>query len=341
MRIAFYGCQTYPFNPEDVYAETGVGGSELSLVYLARELAKRNQVAVYVNATKTTTYDGVYFAPIDQFFADEYWDVVVAFRGPLPPKANCRAMVHWTIDPGGPFLIDDLPRTDGIISISHYQAGTIQGIPPEKIRVIRLFVDPVEYAEELPKDPYKLIYCSEPERGLRNLPAIFHLVKQAVPQAELVITFDHTLWRWGSRQTNWEPLVRDIPGIRFLGKLRRPDLIREQKTSSLQVYPADWPGEMFCIAALECQAAGTPTISTDQGALATTVLDGESGILVRTLPQNDPNFHRHFADIIIGLLRDRARLGALQSQARQRALTHYTVAKVAGDWEGYLASLLG
>lgn len=340
MRIAFYGYHTYPFNPEDVYGK-GVGGSELSLIYLARALSRRgNQVAVYVNATKILTYDGVYFAGINQFYPDEYWDVVVAFRGPLPPKANCRAFVHWSIDPHGPFIAEDLHRLDGIVSISPYQAGTIQGIPREKIRVIRLFIDPEEYRDELSKDPYKLIYCSHPGRGLSHLIEIFKLVKQQVPQVKLVITFDETLWGLGSIKVLFEPLIQGIPDIHYLGKLDRASLIREQKTSTLHLHPCDRDFEMFCIAALECQASGTPTISTDQGALATTVADDESGVLIRSTPHNDPDFYGKFGGAIIYLLRHRDKLNSLKEKARHRALTQFDVNVVAQEWEEYLASLL-
>lgn len=341
MRIAFYGCHTYTFNPDDVYGK-GVGGSELSLTYMARALAERgHQVAVYVNTDRRMFYHGAYFGAVSEYCPDEYWDVVVAFRGPLPPRVHSRTCVHWSIDPRDPFIVPDLPRVSGVLSISPYQAATLAGVPQNLIHVTRLCVDPREYQEQLPKEPFKMIYCSEPERGFRHLPPIFSLVRQAVPQAELVITFDHTLWGLGPTTEFWGPLVHGLAGVTYVGKLSRSDLIRQQKISSLHLHPCDGPLEMFCIAALECQAAGTPTVATDQGALATTVADGVSGLLIRSLPANDPDFYRRFASTVIALLtHDRGRLEALSRQGRERALNDYSFQRVAAEWEGYFASLI-
>lgn len=341
MRIAFYGCHTYTFNPDDVYGK-GVGGSELSLTYMARALAERgHHVGVFINTDRSMVYYGAHFGTILEYDPDEYWDVVVAFRGPLPPRVNSRACVHWSIDPYDPFIVPDLPRLNGVLSISTYQAATLAGVPIDLIRVTRLCVDPREYQEQLPKEPFKMIYCSEPERGFRHLPPIFALIKQAVPQAELVITFDHTLWGLGQTTESWGPLVHGMPGICYLGKLSRAELIRQQKISSLHLHPCDGPLEMFCIAALECQAAGTPTIATDQGALATTVAHGVSGLLIRSLPEYDPHFYRRFASTIITLLtHDRGRLAALSSQGRERALNDFSFPRVAAEWEDYFAGLM-
>ena len=72
-----------------------------------------------------------------------------------------------------------------------------------------------------------------------------------------------------------------MPGVRFLGKVPRHELVELQKSSKILVYPCTYH-EGFCIAAMECIAAGAVPVSTEDFALRTTI--GRSGFLINGRP---------------------------------------------------------
>ena len=56
----------------------------------------------------------------------------------------------------------------------------------------------------------------------------------------------------------------------FTGRLSKPALARVLMQSDVCLYPCNF-FETFCLTALECQAAGVPIVTSEFGALATTL----------------------------------------------------------------------
>jgi glycosyltransferase involved in cell wall biosynthesis len=185
----------------------------------------------------------------------------------------------------------------------------------------------------MPKAKNKLIFCSAPERGLQHVPLIFRLVQEKIPDVSLVITMDYSLWGFDPGIDEYRKLFDGLNGVSYLGKISREQLIEEQKTSMLHIYPCDGPYEMFCLASMECQAAGTPTVATNQGALSTTVQDGLTGRLIYSLPDFDSNFHQTFAERILEILLDCELRKTMEQNARARALTHFSYEQLITDLE--------
>jgi hypothetical protein len=81
MKIAFYH-HGIPFDGRTPFRQ-GLGGSEASIVYMARELARlEHDVIVYANAARAI-FDGVTYRHYHDFFTDyttTSWDVVISFR---------------------------------------------------------------------------------------------------------------------------------------------------------------------------------------------------------------------------------------------------------------------
>src|SRR2546425_13016226 len=61
-----------------------LGGSESSIIYMARELARcGHEVTVYSNCPQPGVYDGVEYRHYHRFFSDYTtgpWDVLISFR---------------------------------------------------------------------------------------------------------------------------------------------------------------------------------------------------------------------------------------------------------------------
>ncbi|MEW6545539.1 MAG: glycosyltransferase family 4 protein [Bacillota bacterium] len=339
MKIAFY--YAYPaewdWNDEDLDS-AGVGGTETALILISRQLARDHRVTVFNRTRREGKFHGVQYRRLDSFDYEEPWDVFIVMRGRAPDLKRVKAPVkiYWSIEEDA-VLVKDwsevLPYVRAVFTISPFHTAELQrrsGIPPAKIYETRLGVDWEEYAQPLPKEAGKLIYCSVPGRGLPYLASIFPRIREVFPYARLVITSDYSLWGRPPGTEGYRELFAHLPGVEFLGNVPRPRLIQEQKTSVLHVYPCT-VAELFCLASIECQAAGTPTVATALGALETTVADGYSGVLVRETP-GQPAFYTRFAQAVLTLLGNQTWLEQMARQARTRVQARYTYAHIVQEW---------
>jgi glycosyltransferase involved in cell wall biosynthesis len=339
MKVCFY----YSFrdqkdwNDSDLEKE-GLPGSETAIVHISREMAKRHQVTVYNKTSREGIYHGVRYRNLQNFDYRNHWDVIMVVRG-QPPRLEyvpAKLKLYWSIEEGS-YLVKDwskvLPYVKKVITISPFHTEELirnTEVPREKIFQTRLGVNESEYQDTFPKVNNKLIYCSVPRKGLDNLAKIFPLVKREVPDASLVITSDYTLWGRKPQTDEYLKTFSKIPSVSFLGRINRKRLIYEQKTSQLHVYPCVFE-ELFCLSAMECQAAGTPCVCSDIGALSTTVKDGVTGKLVKM--ENGKVPVEEFAQEIINLLKNPVQLAKMSKAARERALQKYTYEKIVREWE--------
>ncbi len=345
MRVAFYFADTFPWTGEDL--ERGLGGAETALVGVASALAACGcGVAVFNRTSRPATWRGVDYRNAASFTPDEPWDVLVSVSAvPEVARARARVRVHLSMEDSESWVRsyrDYLPHVDAVFALSPHHARLLTerfAVPPALVQVVPLGVERADYARPEPKDPYQLIYCSVPDCGLGYLPEILRLVRRRVPQARLVVTGDSTLWgRSDPGLAPYLPGLARLPGVRVLGRVARRELVRLQKASALHVYPCVC-NELFCLSSLECQAAGTPTVAPAVAALPSTVVDGETGVLV-PYPMHDPRAVPALAEAVAGLLRDRPRRERLAAQARRRALASFAWEAVAADWLGRFRLLL-
>jgi glycosyltransferase involved in cell wall biosynthesis len=357
-KIAFYCYSNMVF--DDSYLDNqGLGGAESALVQLTRELARQGAHPVVYNRCPCPGADfhGVlYRFNTDESLFEEEWDEIVVFREGVPldfwERIQAKRRVFWSTDQYTniqfPWPTHVFPYVDQIVCISPYHRDfmlSYWGAPPDKTTYTNLGVHWPDYADVPPKRPFQLIYDSVPTRGLAHMTAIFPMIRAAVPEADLVITSDFTLWGSVPGNEGYRAMFARTPGVRFVGKVPRRELIRLQKESSLHVFPCDHhvdmpeclppfrsDGELFCLASLECQAAGTPSLATPIGALQTTVESGSSGWLLRGELASE-EFTREFADMAIELLTtERRELTVAAEYARWRAKAHFSYKVIAQKW---------
>ena len=92
--------------------------------------------------------------------------------------------------------------------------------------------------------------------------------------------------------------------------------------TSLAVFVSTSRFEGLGVAVLEAQAAGVPVVATPVGGVAETVIDGETGLVVRP---GDPDA---LAQRIIELLEDSALAHRLTTEARRRVRERYTESRM-------------
>ncbi|MEJ8545127.1 glycosyltransferase family 4 protein [Brevibacillus borstelensis] len=347
MKIGFYFGKTWGWADGD-YEGRGMGGTEGTLVCMARELAKQNEVYVYTPTSKPGKFHGVMYMHDSLLNTVEYFDVFVSLsRTPLLPDINSKVKVHWSNEDSETWVESwawTLPHVQAVFTISPFHTEHLvqnYKIPRELIFETSCGIDAGKYKEKITKVKNQLIYCSVPNRGLSLLEHIFFIISSEIPDVSLVVTSDFTLWGHDDPgNAPYRELFVNNPRVHFLGKVPRDELVYYQKTSVLHVYPCI-VNELCCIASLECQASGTPTIATRRGALSSTVAHGYSGYLIDSNPFENPNFSQEFADIVISLLKNPEKLNQLSNQARERALTEFDYAKLANDWMSKWKELSG
>lgn len=335
-RIVFFSNSTYPFIDSD-YEGKGVGGAEASLILLARAFAKTGwQTEIYNTTLKTGKFRGVEYHNITEFRREDFCDVFVLFRVPdrILPYVNAITKVFWSCDQytAGNWKTEIFPYVDKVVAISPYHANYVDmvyGPIKNKLQVLELGVNIEDYKKEVTKVPNKLIFCSVPRRGLEHMARLFPAIKEEIPDAQLYITSDYTLWglHYPDNQ-EFKDMLASREGVHFLGKISRKELIEHQMTAEVMAYPCTYE-ECFCIAAMECIAAGAIPVTTKIGALKSTV--GESGILLSNFP-GTAEYDKQFISSVVKLLKNKEYAQKLRLEGRKRAEQHYSWDKVAQNW---------
>lgn len=350
--------------PPMIYGR-GVGGAELSMMTWAETMAARgHQVRVYNNPDTPGDYDDVSYLPQDDFERRYNRDVLIVYRSPTPDVKNVRAgvKIHWSTDQYtmGDYSKDIVPFVDKVICISPYHMADYQSrlvaalssgkwpmenwipdinatlqntvnAPLEKITYIDLGVRLQDYPLEMEKVLNRFIFCSVPDRGLTVIRQIWPQIKEALPDATLVITSDYRLWGSHPGNSTHRLNLLGVDGIVFLGAIERHELARHQAQAQIHLYPCLYD-ELFCISAAECQAVGAVPITSDAGALATT---NEFGLIVPGNPE-DPTWQRIYVDLVVAAALDQNILIDKAKEGIKLARVRFDWDRICDEWEGVI-----
>lgn len=354
--------------PEPIWgsmiAEKGVGGVETTYLELPKRLAKLGWDVWVFASCQDHVSDGVRFVNYNNIGQHRYLlpDVVIASRWfesfSVFPDAK---HVVWLQDAH----FSDQGRQENvtgadlvIVSSDWHRNYTIgrygQLIDAEKVRVIPLGVTKSMFPTSYYKNYRQVVYSSNPDRGLFHLLDMWPEIEAEVSDIRLVITYGWEGLKTWDASSGWqrqvgesERLVRKFAGdrgnIEITGRLKKAELYRVLAESQLCLYPNNF-WETFCLTAAECQMVGTPLITTDQGALATTV-DRESSILIPGYPTT-PMYRRDFVRATVDLMNGYDNLYD-NLAVRQRDAMQFAAEwiedwnDVALNWRGVIWGLLG
>jgi glycosyltransferase involved in cell wall biosynthesis len=335
VKIDFWSAQNCAFDPGILW-DRGLGGAEYALIFLAEELGKMGHTVTVWNSTRApVVWGNVLYSPITDDYDGVATDLFVIFRVSLPSRpARAGRVVFLSCDQitdgGWPRMA---PWLDRFVCISefHYRY-TLRMWPmfaQDKLAVCELGVNIPDYLGDplSEKIPGRMIYCSIPHRGLQHLLRMWPAILDAVPNATLVVTSDYRLWGRGNDPGNHEfaATARRLRAVEFLGKVPRADLVRYQREAEVMAFPCVYD-ENFCIAAMECIAAGAVPVTFGFGAVPTTV--GPSGIVIPGGPES-PKDSRAYIDAVVSLATDGEMRDRLARGGIERARGNYSYAAVA------------
>jgi phosphatidylinositol alpha-mannosyltransferase len=211
--------------------------------------------------------------------------------------------------------------------VSHYFPGDYRVIP-NGIEVVD-FRDPAlqPFPEYLNDGKLNILFLGrfEKRKGFRYLLRAFRQVKEAMPEARLLVVGAYE----PEDRRSYLRYVRyyNLRDVKFIGKVSHADKVRWFKTAHVYCAPSTG-GESFGIVLTEAMAAGAPIVATDIPGYRSVIDDGVTGILV------PPGDEGALTVALIGLLRDPERRARLRDAASHRVL-RYDWTRVTQEVESF------
>lgn len=264
--------------------------------------------------------------------------VVVTFSGEdlflsqLPDDHASRALE---------LMRDAAAGVDHFVGVTRYHAGDMARrlrVPPERVSVVRLGVDPAGFPQAPkrgpdpdPSRPVTIAFLSRiaPEKGLDRLAAAVEILSKRPGLPPLRVRAAG----WMARsQRGYLARVRRtfsaIPGARFEyeGSPGRDAKLRLLRESDLFALPAVFP-EPKGIPPIEAMMAGTPVVLPATGAYPDLISRTGGGVLA---PAAEPE---PFAAALERLIRDPAERGRLGAAGFRRVREEHSAERMAEDME--------
>ncbi len=335
-----------------------LGGSETSIVYMARELARAgHEMTVYSNCPNPGIYDGVAYRHYHQFFSDyssPRWDALIAFRS-LDPFLVGRVaprMIFWTGDAFDQPALKHFEHpsiqenVDLIFCVSNWHRDTFVRtfqLPAGKVIATRNGFNPELIRRSDSRKWDRAAYTSTPFRGLDILLKMTGEIRRQAPGFELNVFSSMKVYGWNSDQDQgafgalYEAAAKN--GVNWHGSVSQPVLLEHLARTGLLLYPNTFD-ETSCIAAIEAQASGCVVVTSAKAALNETVENGRTGICVKGDPRSE-EYQREFISRVCWLIQNPELLEQFSSAARRRAFEKYAWPAIASEWTGILGDLPG
>ena len=259
----------------EAVATRPLGGVETAVALLAQEFLRRGHELILHFEGEAVTRPA-------------HADLVIAARVPRLFRSLPRGRrVLWLHNPGG-YLRKPrhawpiLRARPAIVTLGACHAASVPSWLPGLRAQIPLAVAPpfdIPPAERSPPPPVA-VFTSNPLRGLEELADIWsHIGLGELHAYSGAATYGGDP-RLAERAAPILARAGAVPAIRLLAPLPRGELHARLTEARCMLYPGD-PGETFCLALAEAQAAGLPCVVMDRGAVAERIVHGITGIVAR------------------------------------------------------------
>ncbi|WP_404790604.1 hypothetical protein [Altericista sp. CCNU0014] len=336
--VYFAGHTMYEWSPHSL--NVGIGGSETAIIHLVREWSKLGYaVTVYGNfGDKAGTYDGANYRTYTQFNPYDTFDTLIIWRRVDAIDFSYKANRVWfdahDVLYKDQFNAQNLKNVQTIFFKSKYQRGLLPQVTEDKFAIIPNGVrNSLIDIDVTRKNPYKLIYASNYQRGLE--PMLIHgwpIIKKEIPEAVLHIYYgwDFTDLMYGDNldYRRWKDKTIELmkqPGIIEHGKVGQDVLIAAKSSAVIHYYATTFE-EIDGISLRESAVLGCLPVTTDYAALVE-----KEYCLKRSGDPNDPRTQVAVAHQVVELLKDPVKLKELSQNAREVACAE-TWDNIAKRW---------
>jgi L-malate glycosyltransferase len=175
------------------------------------------------------------------------------------------------------------------------------------------------------------------KKGVMELPAIFKLVLQKHPNAQLMLIGGDSYDISTQTQSTWE-LVKaqfrneDLKNVIFLGKIPYQDVQEYIKKAHVCVFPTF--AETLGMVTIESMAMQKPVVNSNIGWSQELIVDEESGFLVH------PKNHELFAQRIISILENSDLAMQIGKNARKRVEEKFDIKKIVAENIAFYKSII-
>lgn len=279
--------------------DKGMGGSEESIVYLSRELAKLGYEVTIYNETPETYVDpveyldgrvktnngrfvegkGVIYKPWREFDNRDQFNIISIWRAPsYAEKVKAKKILIDMHDVLDPDAVIDVPPAIYMVK-SQYHRNLYPHLPDEKFAIIGNGIIKQQFEYPKPDQNHKVGYFSAYYRGCETLVKLWPQVRQQVPDAELHIAYGWGSWVAFQGEDDFYHRMNALfdkykdQGVIVHDRLSHEDLAKLMIDTQVWAYPTEFP-EIHCITALKAQEALCYPVTTTVAALDETVQSG-------------------------------------------------------------------
>lgn len=223
--------------------------------------------------------------------AKDLEDVVISRSlAALAKEPKSKVRIYWTHEvpassqlPGDEYSLYFKSRwdvCDATAFVSNWQMNEYLGrykmVWPDwdKVRVLHNAIDPIEEHTK-PDDIIRLIYMSNPNRGLDILYEAFIELDKKYSNLELMVFSSASLYGLNHEDAPWLELfkkMKDHPNISYHKAVLNSEIRAALKQSHIFAYPCIW-GETSCISLIESMSAGLLCVHPNSAGLFETSMN--------------------------------------------------------------------
>jgi tetratricopeptide (TPR) repeat protein len=291
----------YCWNPR---GDKRISGSEYMAMNLGKEFLKLGYrvfiIGTFEDIEKNINYEGIYdgIEYIDYKYFSEFalkyvidYLIVSRFTSNLVYYNNIKKVYLWihdvlpVIDEKSNCVQYHKEKFKGIIAISEWQKeNTVKklNIPSSNIIISRNAIYSERFLnKDVKKIPYRFIYSSCPERGLKYLIQIIPKIKERYKETTLYLFVNNKLI-----DSNTYDAIKKLDYVYLHDRISQTELAIEFLKSDIWLYPTDFK-ETYCITALEAMISNC-LIATVNYAALTEMVTGK-GILCESPVKDNIN----------------------------------------------------